>query len=437
MFLNLWRGVVFWLAPRVFRSRMNKESFIYTVEELSRFQFSNFHRLVLKFVRFKIYTYSQKLLVIGYVHFFWKIYSTYLKNIQRKPQVTVGLVVVTHGINPYLIQTLDSVADQTELPSEVVLVISGSSYQVKITQKAVEETRLKNFQVVVVEDNQVGKNRNIGAAILNTTHLIFLDGDDVLKKKAIEIYRIHAEVHGDQIVASSCVLFPEISYYHLLPKITHSSLGRYNQLNVTTLVSKRLFDNMKGFRDSNIPFEHQPEDWDFWFRLTKIYGSIIAIQDILYLYRQHGNSTTSQENQYRKEKEDYWRYVVTTSESIYWVNNYTSHPSDTYASSEFQEFKQLSSVPVHIYADNLLDAQAMMKDNIEANQFVQLIILKDDIVKIDEFERNNQNVAVFSLFDSFIGTKTKINFLQQKIEKKSLIFIHENSSLEKILKKLN
>jgi glycosyltransferase involved in cell wall biosynthesis len=416
---------------------MNKESFIYAVEELSSFHFLNFRRLVLKFVRWKFYTYSQKLLVIGYVHFFWKIYSTYLKNIQRKPRVTVGLVVVTHGINPYLIKTLDSVADQTELPSEVVLVISGGIYEVNYTKKAVEETRLKNFQVVVVEDNQVGKNRNIGAAMLNTTHLIFLDGDDILKKKAIEIFRIHAEVHGDQVVASSCVLFPEISYYHLLPKIPHSSLGKFNQLNVTTLVSKKLFDNLNGFRDSNIPFEHQPEDWDFWFRLTKIYGSIIAIQDILYLYRQHGNSTTSKENQYRKEKEDYWRYVVTTSESIYWVDSYASNLSDTYISSKIQEFKQLSSVPVHIYADTLLDAQAIMKDKIKANQFVQLIILKDDVVKIDEFERNNPNVAVFSLFNSFIGSQAKINFLQGKIEKKSLNLIHKNSSLEKILKTLN
>jgi dimeric dUTPase (all-alpha-NTP-PPase superfamily) len=78
-----------------------------------------------------------------------------------------------------------------------------------------------------------------------------------------------------------------------------------------------------------------------------------------------------------------------------------------------------------------------MKDKIKANQFVQLIILKDDVVKIDEFERNNPNVAVFSLFNSFIGSQAKINFLQGKIEKKSLNLIHKNSSLEKILKTLN
>jgi glycosyltransferase involved in cell wall biosynthesis len=433
---NKWKSLVLELGKKFFPSRMKSASFLSILEEIGEFKFSNFRRLSWKFLIFKLSLLERNLLHFIEAQTILLMLTLYGTKIKKNERATIALIIVSYGDNPHLSEALNSVAKQSESPDEIVLVLSGTQQQTTKMIVAANNSELNAMKIIISGENQAGANRNIGASTTSSSHLLFLDGDDILKSKAVEIFRLHATMYRSRTIASSCSLFPNISYYHLLPKISHRSLRQFNQLNITTLLSADLFRELHGFRDSNIEFEHQPEDWDFWFRLTKVHKPILSIQDVLFRYRVHSNSTTSHSNQFKNEKSEYWRYAISTNEKIYWKSNYTLIESENLFSQNLVNLSTRREIEFTLYADNLQAAIKIIEENRIWDRKIMIVLKREDITLIDEFEIENPEFSVVSLFNSFIGLKARLLFLVERNKSQTAVIFQPDSRFSETIKKI-
>jgi len=431
---RLWQKLIYFLASKIFSRRMKKESFQLLLAELGRFEFTNFFRLLRKFLLFKSDLLKQNLsLAAKFALVITKSKLRFKQSVSKSANVSIGLVVVSHGRNQFLIQTLNSIAWQTKMPDEIIIVISGNDDDVISTVDSLEHSDLKNYRFVTTGSHAAGYNRNLGASFLTSSHLVFLDGDDVLKQKAIEVFYNHAIFFEHTPIAASCSTFPNLSFYHLAPRISNRSLELFNQLNVTTLISKEIFDRTGGFRDSAIPFEHQPEDWDFWYRLTKNGSVILSIRDILYGYRIHLDSTSKLHNQFANEKNEYWRFAIKTSETAYW-SSYTSPQNIKVFHNAREAPEFVEDGWFLILADNLQSGFTMAGEKDLLLDKIILVVLKAEVMEIHNLEETYKNIVVFALDCTFVNINVAFNFLLRTRQRNLETFGLKNSKILKLYK---
>ncbi len=85
---------------------------------------------------------------------------------------TIGVVIPVRNGARYLPEALASLHEQERVPDEVVVVDDGS------TDDSGDIARAAGAQVIRIESLGIGAARNIGAEVLSTTMITFLDADD-------------------------------------------------------------------------------------------------------------------------------------------------------------------------------------------------------------------------------------------------------------------
>jgi glycosyltransferase involved in cell wall biosynthesis len=365
---------------------------------------------------------------------FFSVYRLYgishKKNNKNQTVPTIGLVIVSHGNNPYLEKTLRSVADQLTSPGEIVLVLSGNIKERKKAMKDVVNCKIPNLEIVETETNSAGFNRNQGASKINSEYLIFLDGDDVLKPKAIEIFASHVRLRSQTVIASSCALFPSARYYHVLPTVSAKSLKERNQIQVPALINRRKFLEIGGFRESAIPNFHLPEDWDFWYRLTLKFGAIKNVGDILHLYRIHNLSTTQLHGAKSESRKIFWKHAVIAKDNNYWRNLKISENSS-------------QSIPLPVQAQDAFllafdDVKSLFeyfsRNSPKRGERYRVFVLNSSPEEIDqtEFQFKNQ-IAIYNAKSSFLNMKYFLNHLSHSVSLSKMVYVQPNSRISRFL----
>jgi glycosyltransferase involved in cell wall biosynthesis len=190
-----------------------------------------------------------------------------------KTSPTISVIMPAHNLAALIVETLDSIFNQTFTDYEVILVNDGSSDSTELEEK------LKPYREKIIYIKQ----ENAGAAIARNTailqargkYLAFLDGDDVwfpeylekqlefIKQSGFELSYCDAEFFGEKIYKEKTYFeqtqsFGEVSTKSLL-------LGNANVITSGTIVLReKVLAN--GLFDKNFP---RNEDYDMWFRLVK------------------------------------------------------------------------------------------------------------------------------------------------------------------------
>jgi glycosyltransferase involved in cell wall biosynthesis len=420
----LWRGARFFV-PRLLKNKFFADGLFL----LSRFAFAELSGKIVRYVRirfrFKIQT---KLLFIWNTGSWINNLLGFTKQTHEVKQ-SIGIVVITHKINPYLFETLLSIKNQTTEPSKVILVVSGDEQEHQAALRQVRLAEIKNLSYILVKDNPAGLNRNLGAAHLRTNFFIFLDGDDTLKPKAVEVFAWHVDRIKPNAIGSSCVLFPETSIYHVLPRIKRTDLLKRNQLQVPAAISNSTFAAIRGFKDSAIPFEHQPEDWNFWYRLTVVFGSFRNIRDVLHYYRIHSGSISYLENNLVGEKDYYWQYAVSTEdEQDYWLDY------DIQVAPVDPEISGPVRIPgMLILADSVTKLREIIELHPEFLEFkLRGVVLFGDPIEIHSLEAfYSDQISVFSLTSTFTSFQLGYTYLKYAYKYDSLLYIDKDSKIAK------
>lgn len=248
---------------------------------------------------------------------------------------TLSLVIVTHGKNPFLIETLKSVANQIFPPHQIIVICSTDEATYLEILYTLNQLGIASV-VIHTEDGDAAANRNAALEYISGDFVVFLDGDDLLAPSAIMLFLSNAKMSN--AVGASCANFPNHSVYHILPPINEQDLHDYNRLNITACIPASQLIALKGFRSSALVEEHLPEDWDFWRRYTRDYKMILGISTPLYFYRQHHLSTSAQFNSI-DGKHQFWKWVVGRSDTNYWIFRKTIVRRFDYARSKIPQSK--------------------------------------------------------------------------------------------------
>ena len=99
----------------------------------------------------------------------------------------ISVIIPVYNAGNYIVDTLNSVLQQTLKDIEVIVVNDGSN-----DQSLVECYRLQEIDkriIIINQDNQgVSKARNVGKQNATGDYIIFIDADDELDCRMLEIY---------------------------------------------------------------------------------------------------------------------------------------------------------------------------------------------------------------------------------------------------------
>jgi glycosyltransferase involved in cell wall biosynthesis len=218
----------------------------------------------------------------------------------------VSVIIAAYNYEKYIAETLQSIIAQTHQSWECIVVDDGSTDN---TEKAVAEIAQKEPRIKYIYQANQGASaaRNNGLKHASGDYIQFLDADDLLERKKLEVHVnfLNENRHVD-ICYGDARYFPSDNPQQRWFRLTEigepwihelnadeSVLAAFvtNNIPINTALLRRNVINHVGVFDERIKFV---EDWDFWFRCAKHEMSFqfIRAEETLALIRSHGSSLT-------------------------------------------------------------------------------------------------------------------------------------------------
>ncbi|MCF8240423.1 MAG: glycosyltransferase family 2 protein [Melioribacteraceae bacterium] len=212
-----------------------------------------------------------------------------------KQTPVISIVIPTYNSGKYILDTLNSVYNQTFKNYEIIIIDDGSTDStIEIINKECGNHPGINF----IRSKHCGRPsvlRNIGIKNALGNFIAFLDSDDLwTKTKLADQYNLIANNNSAALVYSVSVTFGNIgiasSNYEVLPVIGKAVKSRDDLINIgnsitcsTVLAKKDLLIEVGGFDEDP---QNQMEDYTLWIALADK-GKIIFVPKIHTYYRVH------------------------------------------------------------------------------------------------------------------------------------------------------
>lgn len=231
----------------------------------------------------------------------------------------ISIVIPIYNAEKYLEECLNSIKNQTYKNFEVIMVNDGSKDDSETICKRFLEYD-DRFRYFTKANGGVSSARNLGLDNVKGDYITFIDADDWVDENYLELLITTVKKYHSDIVISSYKQFNNIDVFYLRAyTIQEKYLLNFEKINrddFLTIFPKLMSTNVcfnnavaKLFRKElvkNLRFDTSikyGEDLDFYFRLYLNVDCISYIEEPTYVYRIHGDSTTSNFNQEHAEQE--------------------------------------------------------------------------------------------------------------------------------------
>jgi GT2 family glycosyltransferase len=204
----------------------------------------------------------------------------------------ISIIITCYNLESYLLEAVESVKAQTLQPQEIIVVHDGCKKPALIPGTTVL-FREKNIGVALSRDE--------GFHISNHQLILFLDADDVLTENFLQ--------ESVETIKTASIAYPSIllwSYWSDKPKknemhyaptsITKDNLYKFNQVTVTSLMSRDVYEKVGGFDPTLLIWE----DWDFFIKALRA-GFKFKRTNAYIKYRQRKDSRNHQDDSLKKE----------------------------------------------------------------------------------------------------------------------------------------
>jgi glycosyltransferase involved in cell wall biosynthesis len=209
-----------------------------------------------------------------------------------------SIIITSHSQAKFIGNAIDSALAQAYPDKEIVVIDDASSDgSQEILEKYGEAIRL----IKLVKNVGASRARNVGIAMAEGDFLVFLDGDDVLLPRALDIYRKVLELKRPHIILSRMLWFegqipnsssegtPEnidvVAYDSLLEK------DRPYRASASALViSRDVFTEVQGWTNEIFPME----DLDVLIKLLSSGLTVQILAPATVGYRIHAANTIHQ-----------------------------------------------------------------------------------------------------------------------------------------------
>ena len=232
----------------------------------------------------------------------------------------ISIVIPIYNAEKYLEQCLNSIKNQTYKNFEVIMVNDGSKDESETICKRFLEYDAR-FRYFTKENGGVSSARNLGLDNVKGDFITFIDSDDWIAENHLELLINSIKKTNSDIVVSCYKEFDNNidTYYTIVYTKQEKNLLNFEKMNrddfltifpklmsinvcfnnaVAKLFRKELVNNLRF--DTSIKYG---EDLDFYFSLYLNVESISYVDELTYVYRIHGDSTTSNFNQEYAEQE--------------------------------------------------------------------------------------------------------------------------------------
>jgi len=200
----------------------------------------------------------------------------------------VSIIIPCYNAERYVRETIESALSQTRPADEILVIDDGS------TDRSVEVAASFGDSVQVIRQSNGGSSvaRNKGIEHATGDYLLFLDADDLIDPRTIEVQL--AAVQGvsngvglmggawfteDPEQTTHTQLPPERGFF---PDIIQGNLGLMH----AWFVPREMMRKVGGFRPGLVMFE----DWECWCRLGLCGANLVPVPLVGALYRRHPTS---------------------------------------------------------------------------------------------------------------------------------------------------
>lgn len=228
-----------------------------------------------------------------------------------KKNIKISVIIPIYNCQKYLPECLQSLSNQSISDFETILVDDGSSDS---SLEICETYSLNNDKVKVIhtDNNGVSIARNIGLKNAKGELVVFIDADDVLEYNYLEILSQTIENNDVDLVCCGYKIFPSDTDSVIEDKILCMNASEFvtevlNNIEIggylwNKIFKKALIDEMQLVFPESISIW---EDKYFVLKYLIFCKKVRIVDQILYNYRQHGNSAVSVMN-YSKLKHKVW-----------------------------------------------------------------------------------------------------------------------------------
>ncbi|MFX0134040.1 MAG: glycosyltransferase family 2 protein [Candidatus Hodarchaeota archaeon] len=180
----------------------------------------------------------------------------------------VSVIIPTYNHAKYVCRAIDSVLEQTYTNFEIIIVDDGSTDNTR----DVLEPYMNKIKYIYQENKGLAASRNTGIRASKGQYLQFLDADDIILPKGLDIQVKILETHPDVDVVAGRYRTVDtagrfLSNQRRFPNkiITFKDLVVTNRFAVNALLLRRKCFTSAGFFDEHLK---SCEDWDMWLRIA-------------------------------------------------------------------------------------------------------------------------------------------------------------------------
>lgn len=141
-----------------------------------------------------------------------------------------SVIIPVYNTEQYLDECIQSVLDQTQTETEILLIDDGStdkSYEIMCSYA----TQYANVKVFHQENKKLGAARNLGLEKATGKYILFLDSDDYIEKNCLkELFNCTEENHLDFVTFDSEILVEGTESNNNYPTYDRSKLGIENKV---------------------------------------------------------------------------------------------------------------------------------------------------------------------------------------------------------------
>lgn len=203
----------------------------------------------------------------------------------------VSVIIPCFNNEDTIIETLNSVFNQTYNSIEIIIVNDGSSDNSEETIKNYIANH-NDFNITLINQTNSGPSfaRNNGAKKATGTYLLFLDADDKIAPEYVsECVAVFNSKSDAVLVYAEAELFEAETGIWALSDFKMPDFLIQNCIYISAVIKREQFEKAGGF-DETIRFS---EDWELWIKLIKHFGEgVYKIPKPLFFYRKRANQNS-------------------------------------------------------------------------------------------------------------------------------------------------
>lgn len=229
-----------------------------------------------------------------------------------KQQPLVSVITPCYNQGKYLAEAIDSVLAQTYTNWELFIVDDGSTDNSAEVAKAYA-TKDTRIHYIYQSNSGPSAARNYGVRESKGKYIHFLDGDDKLSARCVELAVEHMESHPDtEVFYSRARYFGVRNDEFVIRWTNYADLLCANYIACCCMVRRIGFDRIGGFDEQMRGYE----DWEFFIRLLYGRSNVYQHPDVLFYYR-ITNSQTNVNAQAAKRGVELCNYVYEKNKEKY------------------------------------------------------------------------------------------------------------------------